>query len=68
MIVTEFYEDGSDLKIASFQADVPLREGDLICVRKIVWVVVDVTFTLDHADDPALKTFRRNVYLKQTSS
>ena len=67
MIVTEFWDKWDDQKIASFQADVPLREGDLIRIRKIVWVVTDVTFTLHYADYPVLKNLRRKVYLKETA-
>lgn len=41
------------------------REGDLINIRKVTYRVTGVSFSVDHADDMALRQMRCNVIVER---
>ena len=59
----EFY-DGNKL-IACIGSSMVPPEGSFISIRKETWKVVQATFALDHADEPAFKSMRCNIDLEK---
>lgn len=61
----EFY-DGDRLHASADSSMVP-RLGEKISIRGKAWVVVRVTYALDHSDEPRDRRMRANVDISPTS-
>lgn len=63
----EFYEEGAVSIVASVDNAVGIPAVDeFISIRGETWMVTQVTWALDHADDRQMRSLRANVTIQRT--
>jgi hypothetical protein len=66
MTIAEFYIDDSDKYVAVCDISAAPRTGEFICIEKIQYVIIQITWCVDHASEWHKTQLRANVVIHKT--